>query len=455
MPSALGQVNLESVNNTLGDFLPPFDNITALALKGIIPLNEYYNDLSTTSEFSKFNSASKEAAQSYNENRNSIENETNLSADQKKLLDRRSSEISSFGNVPFDAAKDFLKILINIDDSEILKRISEILNINSLSNPNIVKNIDEILNIEDLNKAAYMASAVNAIIKKYLKYIEAANKTTKSSRKENSEDFELSSIVNFITSMLSVQTPEIQGNNGNPPIPKNLGIGKKEPKKDVNGPPHYPQYDNPPENGKQATELLIRKSLSQYSGMSGMMKQFTGREIPASIRAKNPTEKRLKAEDHVYFGAEKTPMAKTDLDYIYPKPIGVYRKASNGTGAQGFEFSNSSEFSRIKGDDLVSQFSGIPKNSGFSSLTNKLTEITDIFSQVVGMTNMTEELDLRRSDTAIPIMIGLSVLNSVPELKKSPFPDKTFTEGWSLSNSVMNFIQKNDSQFFSTYRSLV
>lgn len=427
--------------------------------KGFEQEKRFYNDVSSDSQFGleNFISVAKDFSNiasglisltSQSDER--ILESFSLTQNQLNLLRRRANEISSFGNVPYESAYDFLLILCYVDDYEILKRISEVINVPQLDREENVRNPDLILDIGSLTKVAFLASAVNAIIKRYSKFLESATNTSETQDQENEDLMEISSIISSITSIINTLTPEQQNNLGEIPIPETLGIGEGR-GGEGNGPPNYPKYDNPPETGKEGIEKRIKLGNAKFSGLGGLAKLLTGKQIPAAIRANNPMEKIPSHVGKAFFGERAAPMAKTDLNEIFPKLIGVFLIPSNGVGSQGFDFQNFSNFTNLSVSDAIGLISGLSSNSQLPSIANKLTSAIDKFKTLTGATG-NESLDLRRADNAIPFMIGMSSI--LTDFDKSPFSDLTFTKGWEKSLAVSNFLIKEDSEEIETLRAL-
>ena len=63
----------------------------------------------------------------------------------------------------------------------------------------------------------------------------------------------------------------------------------------------------------------------------------------------------------------------------------------------------------------------------------------------------TSILEMRRSDNAIPFMLGLSGV-MVGE-STSPFGSRTFMEGWRLASSTANDIQRYNPRYLAAVQS--
>jgi hypothetical protein len=57
-------------------------------------------------------------------------------------------------------------------------------------------------------------------------------------------------------------------------------------------------------------------------------------------------------------------------------------------------------------------------------------------------------IEMRRSDNAIPFMIGLSA--AIAQESFSPFESRTMMDGWKMASSTANDIQKTNPQYLET-----
>lgn len=97
-------------------------------------------------------------------------NKTNnyyLTANEKKLLERRATEFAVPGIVPYDVLEDFLYILCYVDDYPTLKAIADVVGVPGLDSPEIIREPTQLLNVPDLAKISYLSNGLAALTKQY------------------------------------------------------------------------------------------------------------------------------------------------------------------------------------------------------------------------------------------------------------------------------------------------
>ena len=134
------------------------------------------------------------------------------------------------------------------------------------------------------------------------------------------------------------------------------------------------------------------------------------------------------------------------------KKIAAFPKPSNGAGVASFGLANLKSFSNsmpISG--LISQV--MTGNSVLKEGTAKFNQIMDIAGKVQSLTGgkPSEIIDIRRADTAIPMLSAFSMIIADSD-KTSPFGQDTFSRGWVMQCSVSNTLQSNGSQFMETVK---
>lgn len=173
---------------------------------------------------------------------------------------------------------------------------------------------------------------------------------------------------------------------------------------------------------------------------------ITGKRIPMTVIAKNPALQAPSYTGKAFFGEAPAALSNVDIEQLFNKKIGCFPKPSNGAGTTSFGFQNMGSFSNSMSlSGLVSKvlFGGLEAVVG-SKKAGQVSAIVDQISTLTG-SNVDEILDIRRADTAIPMLSALSAVASGTD--KSIFSADTFAKGWQLSNSVSNHLQNVDPKF--------
>src|SRR5699024_6535986 len=98
-----------------------------------------------------------------------------LTNDELREIELKARSISAYGNIQRVTASNFLVILCSIDRISDMKKISDALEIEDLNNPNILRQPMTILSIPELEKIAYMASAVDGFVRIFSRYLNTKN----------------------------------------------------------------------------------------------------------------------------------------------------------------------------------------------------------------------------------------------------------------------------------------
>ena len=97
-----------------------------------------------------------------------------LTKSEYALLQKRASSISSYSKIPYDTCEDFLIILCFIDKINDMRKIADAVQIPELDDETIMLKPEMILNIPRLEKICFAASALDALINMFRKYINTA-----------------------------------------------------------------------------------------------------------------------------------------------------------------------------------------------------------------------------------------------------------------------------------------
>lgn len=368
--------------------------------RGYFRAPSFYGDISASSGHSNFKSglsSAKKYSGYASAGRDSITN-TDLT-----LLRKIAKEIASYGNVSYEIAEDFLYILINIDKIEDMKKIAEAIDLPELDDESILGNASEILSLPNLSKVAYLANALAGLVKAFARYIRASSKAQSSG----------TSPLSFIQSALG-----FFGLSSSSLAASLMDIGP--------------------------TETRLGHFLSE---------EVLGTRIPTSVIAQNPMKESPSYVGKVFFGENPTSMSLTDITEIFPKKIGVFPSPDKGSGTTSFGFQNLKSLQgAIPINDVINIFSiGKKDTTEGTYLHTKSQEIQERVRSIIGASS-SDKIELNRADNAIPFMIGLSSINAGTET--SPFSYQSFQEGWTLSNSLSNYLQKEQNSFISSLRSL-
>lgn len=174
-----------------------------------------------------------------------------------------------------------------------------------------------------------------------------------------------------------------------------------------------------------------------------------GQVVPPNILANNPM---MLAASHVgktLFGESIIPTVVTDQ--VFKRKIGTYPQPSAGAGMASFSMQNSASMGgsmTLQGTvlKLVYGLSEMPTGTPFASVLN--SQVTNIASTLGA--SATSVVEPRRSDNAIPMMIGIATV--LANDSGCPFPTKVFSDGWKTASSVGNDLQNSNPQYLKAYQ---
>ncbi len=387
------------------------DSSASEVQRGIFPTPQFFGDNSITSAFQTFQTAVSKASTYAGAAlilRNDLVEERDpavafrLTEEEFVELSKKAASISAYGNIPFDVAEDFLIILCFVDKFNDMQTIADAVQIPELANPDILRKPFEILAIPLLEKVAFCASAVEGLINLFRRYLGAAQYTPGKSGQD----------VGDILSNLGILASGFGGMGAS----LKLSSGGAE------------------------------DALGQF-----MSELITGKRIPMSVIAKNPNLQSPSYTGKAFFGEAPTALNNIDIDSLFAKKIGAFPQPSNGSGTTSFGLQNMKSFTNsMSVSGLVSKM--LTGSELFTEGTKKARQIESVVDQLNTMTGATgsDIVDIRRADTAIPMMSALSAIGSGST--KSAFGTDTYKSGWMLSNSVSNHLQNNNSPFFEAVK---
>ena len=374
---------------------------------------QFFGDNSMSAHFTAFSSAVAAAASfggasSYlvndlTDQRTDEDSYWRLTVSEYDEIRRKASSMASFGNIPYDVAEDFLVILCYINRLDDMILIADTLQIPELADSTILRKPFLILAVPGLEKAAYLASAVEGLINLFRKYLNSSQYTPTTSGES------MDSILQNLGAMAS-------GLGGGAGIMAQLESGTSD-----------------SAMGNFLSELVLEK------------------RIPMSVIAKNPNMQSPSYTGKAFFGESPTALSLVDMKAIFAKKIGCFPKPSNGSGTTSFSLQNMGSLAGgISIQGLISKM-----NFGSTSVepgTKKFRQISAIGDQLNSLTGarLDETVDVRRADTAIPLMSALSAISAGEQT--SPFNADTFKSGWTQANGVSNHLQNNGSSFLEAMR---
>ena len=92
----------------------------------------------------------------------------------------------------------------------------------------------------------------------------------------------------------------------------------------------------------------------------------------------------------------------------------------------------------------------VPNTSTFfgQGVGTMISNVSNVLNVLPG-----SSIEMRRSDNAIPLMLGMSAAMAGETF--SPFGSKSFTGGWKLASSAANDIQKANPQFLHVAKTVL
>jgi len=217
-----------------------------------------------------------------------------IAAEVAKVADK----VAQLSNIRFEDAEDFLYILITIDSYEVMVKFATTTDIAELADKNIMMKPLEILAIPGIEKVAYLADAISAILRAYRKYTTSENYDNKAA--SDSNDDKMKAIQTAMGLLSSFASKEGTGGSVGP---MNAG-----------GP------------GTILGPLLT--------------KLLQGKEVPMGVQANNPMLQPRTIVNMMMFGASHLQTHVFDFDNVFSKPMAVFGDMGAGSGSSSFSFKN-------------------------------------------------------------------------------------------------------------------
>jgi hypothetical protein len=405
---------------------------------------------------------------------------------EKEAIDKKSTELSLLGVIPYDVLRSFFYILAAVENKNELAYIAQVTGIPELESEFYVRNIIGILNINEIYKVGYLANGVASVLNTYAsKY-----STAVSYANPNSTSFGNVNNALEISRALGVLGPIIlstaQNLNGNLGILQNSSLSSSAIQNAVGAVSQlasgaalnlitaasHPTSLNIKSIATQVGVNVVKNLLSQ-SPLGGALSQFgilggiaggpllqqfggmaignfmsellTGSRIPTQKIANNPSLRAPSYAGKAFFG--ETPCALPAVDQLFCRRVGSFGNASGGSGADSFGMQNFASFGGVQSiSSIVSKM--VTGSSFVPPATSYFAEnLNSMVSDVCNVLNVatTATIEMRRSDNAIPFMIGFSA--AVANESFSPFESKISSDGWKVASSAANDIQKTNPQF--------
>lgn len=198
-----------------------------------------------------------------------------------------------------------------------------------------------------------------------------------------------------------------------------------------------------PGNVGQAASVLLNQTAG-YTPSPIVPQTTLGQKIPPSMLANNPMMLAASNIGKILFGEGLVPMMA--LDQAFKRPIGVYRDPSSGSGTASFKMQN---YASMGGSMSIEQMItrlvyGVGEVTQGSFLSTLISQQATNVASVLGA-SLTSAVEPRRSDHAIPMMIGVATV--LANDSGSPFPTKVFSEGWKIAASVGNDLQNSNPEY--------
>jgi hypothetical protein len=410
-----------------------------------------------------------------------------LTASEKNIINSTANQLASYGIVPYDALSTFLYILAGIDSLSDLTYISNVVGIPEMGDQRYIRNISGICSLNDIYKIGYLSQAVASINQTYAsQYISA----------QSYSDYSQSSIGSTLTASdlglaLGVIGPSIissayvnNGYSGN--LRSFNGLSSSAINNSINT--YYNvangnQQNYVPNNnstnligaaisvGASAIGSLFGQSplggalgilgslggiaagalLSKSGGnaIGGLMSEIlTGNRISTSKRANNPMLQPPSYAGKAFFG--EAPVSLPATDQVFCRRVGAFSTMNGGSGVVSFGMQNYNSLGgAISIASVVSRFitgsSDVPPTNTYYG--QHVNSITDNLCNVLNVSN-SSNIEMRRSDNAIPFMLGFSAV--IVGETFSPFGSRPFTDGWKLAASTGNDLQRYNPQFLRT-----
>jgi hypothetical protein len=415
---------------------------------------------------------------------------------ERDAITSKSRELALFGIVPFDILEQFFYILAVNESQSDLQYIASTVGIPELGQSRYVRNIRDITLIPDIYKIGYLANGVASVTSRY------AAQYTNMQQYADSSQSSLGSVLqaadlglqlgvmgsNILNSSYTLNgysgalrnSPGLSTSAINGSITAYQAIASGNPSATLS-PSTINTLLNPAASiQSQATTVgssLIGGLLNQSplggamsalgplggiaagvllgkaggNALGGFMSEvLLGARIATSKLANNPMLTSPSYAGKAFFG--EAPVSLPAVDQVFCRKVGAFGTSVGGGGVVSFGMQN---FASLGGAlSIASVVSRMMTGS-----TTPPPSTTFFGQQVALMTSnlcsnlnvpVSSNIELRRSDNAIPFMIGMSA--TIVGENFSPFGSSPFTNGWKLASSTANDVQKYNPQYLEACR---
>ena len=413
-----------------------------------------------------------------------------LTDKEKQAIEFKSLMLSSYGVVPQDILSAFFYILSALENVDDLIYISQVTGIPELGDSRYVRNILGVLDIKDIYKVGYLANGVASIINKYANVFSSAaacaNPTsTTFGDVEQARTIALAlGIIGPV--MLSSATslngnvgilsnaPNLSSSNMNRVLNSTLQMAAGQSINLIGTALTNPSADI----GQMASQIGIGaiKNVLNSTPLGGVLSAFgifggiaggpllsqmggyaignfmselvTGKRIPTQKIANNPSLRPPSYAGKAFFG--ETPVALPAVDQLFCRKVGSFGEPTGGSGTDSFGMQNFASFGGALDigsvvAKMVTGSSVVPNSNSYygQNVNTMISNVCNILNVKTGST-----IEMRRSDNAIPMMIGLSA--AIAGQSFSPFGSGTMSDGWKIASSAANDIQNINPGFLET-----
>lgn len=419
-----------------------------------------------------------------------------LTEREKEAIRIKSTELASFGVIPYDVLLQFFYILAANESLSDLIFIADVVGIPELGQPRFIKNIRDICLIPDIYKIGYLANGVASVNNQFAaKYsnMQQYDDPSRSSIGSTLQAVELGTSLGVLGSNILSTTYSLEGYGGplrnygspnaaaiNSSINAFATLASNNPITSL-APAAVSAILNPAQTitnvatsvgasvvsnllgqsplggalsalgplGGIAASVLLNKVGGQALG--GFMSEvITGSRIATSKLANNPMLQPPSYAGKAFFG--EAPVALPAVDQVFCRKVGAFGTTSGGGGCSSFGMQNFASF----GGSLSIASVASRMLTGSSAIPSPTTffgqQVASMTSNLCSNLNVptTASIEMRRSDNAIPFMLGLSAAMVAENF--SPFGSKPFSEGWKLASSTANDVQRYNPQYLETCR---
>lgn len=379
----------------------------ALVQKSIYTRPGFYGDAQNASSTSEFSSAINacvnlaglaSSLQNRNAPRDYVRTPDNyiLTQAEKDAIATKATQLSLLGFVPYDVLEKFFYILASFDNINDLIFVAQVMGIPELGDQRYIRNIRGILNIPDIYKVGFLAQGVASVLQAFADRYKPVQQNT------NPSDNLLNTIANIAGAVGALAGPLASMTGG-------YAIGNF------------------------MSELVL------------------GNRLTTQQIARNPSLTPPSYQGKAFFGENPTSIAA--VDQLFCRRVGAFNKEQGSNGTVSFGFQNFGSFGGTL--SLATAVTKMVMGTNTAPPTNTYVgeQMQSIIGNVASVLNVATNvgIEMRRSDNAIPFLIGLAT--GIAEETRCPFNTKQFTQGWEIASSVGNDLQSANPLYIEACRS--